>query len=177
MSIFSSNGFLGHLWAGVKSLFVKVEEQFLPEAISITEAVNNAIKTGVVQDIIAAISPELDGIPAKVLTAAQDLVPKLLSAELGLEALKTGATPQDAIAWANSAISAFAGKTLTEQSGIWTNLATELVILFDQGKTADKTWIDWANTAEQAFQKIQAAIAAAKAAINPVAATAKPQTA
>lgn len=173
MSIFSSTGFLGKLWTGIKSLFVKVEEQLLPEAINITEDVNNAIKSGIVQDVVAAISPALGGVPAKLLAGAQVLVPKILAAELGLEALKSGATPEDAATWAQNAIAAFAGKTFTAQTKVWTNLAAELAILFDDGKTTNKTWIDWANTAEQAFQKIQAAVAAAQIAIvpAPVAAT------
>lgn len=169
MSIFSSTGFLGKIWSGIKGLFVKVEEEFLPEAINITEGINNAIKSGLVQDVVAAISPSMGGLPAKLLAAAQDLVPKVLASELGLEALKAGATPADATAWAQSAIAAFATKDFTAQSKVWTNLVTEVIILFDDGKTTNKTWIDWANTGQQAFIKIKAAVAAANAAITPVA--------
>jgi hypothetical protein len=167
MSILSSTGFLGKLWAGIKSLFVKAEEVLLPEAISITEDVNTAIKSGTVADVVNAISPSMGGIPAKLLTAAQVLVPKILAAELGLQALNSGATPEDAAAWAQSAIAAFASKDFTAQSKVWTNLAASLVILFDDGKTTNKTWIDWANTADQAFQKIQAAVVSAQTAIAP----------
>lgn len=170
MSIFSSGGFLGKIWSGIKSLFTKIEEQLLPEAINITEDINNAIKSGLVQDVVNAISPSMNGIPSKLLAAAQDLVPKVLTAELGLEALKAGAPPADATAWAQSAIAAFATKDFTAQSKVWTSLVTELVILFDDGKTTNKTWIDWANTAQQAFIKIKAAVAAAHAAVVPVAA-------
>lgn len=167
MSIFSSGGFLGKIWSGIKSLFTKVEEQLLPEAINITEDINNAIKSGLVQDVVNAISPSMGGIPAKLLAGAQDLVPKVLATELGLEALKSGATSADATTWAQNAIAAFATKDFTAQSKVWTTLVTQLIILFDDGKTTNKTWIDWANTGQQAFLKIKAAVAAAHAAVAP----------
>lgn len=169
MSLIPANSFLGKVWAGIKGLFVKVEEVLLPEAILITESVNNALKSGLVTDVVDAISPKLAGVPAELLTAAQALIPKVLSAELGLEALKSGATPQDAANWAQSVITAFAGvnSNLVATSKIWTNLAASLAVLFDQGKTTNKTWIDWVNTADAAFKQIQAASAAAAAAVTP----------
>jgi len=165
MSIFSSNGFLGKIWTDIKGLFVKIEEEFLPEAIAYATAVNNALKSGLVTDVVSAINATLDGVPEKLLTAAQSLTPKILAQLLGLQAFDASATPQAATAWAQSVIDAYAGKNVVEQSGIWANLVTELVILFDQGKTTDKTWLDWANTADQALQKIQTAIAAAHQAV------------
>jgi|GEM_PF-6316016 len=169
MSLIPANSFFGKIWAGIKGLFVKVEEIFLPEAILITEGINNALKSGIVTDLVDAISPKLAGVPAELLTAAQDLIPKVLASELGLEALKSGATPQDAANWAQSVITAFAGisSNLVATSKIWTNLAASLVILFDQGKTTNQTWIQWAETADQAFKQIQAASAAAAAAVTP----------
>jgi len=170
MSIFSKvGGFFGVLFNDLKELFQKAEEKLLPEAIIITQDVNAALNSGLVEDVVAAISPKLAGIPAGILTAAQALVPKVLAAELGLQALQSGATPQDAANWAQNAISSFAGKNFTAQTKVYTNLAAELAVLFDQGKTADKTWADWVGTADQAFKKIQAAVAAAHAAIAPAA--------
>lgn len=169
MSIFSSTGFLGKIWAAIKGAVTKVQVTLLPEAILITEAVNNALKSGLVEDLVAAISPSMKDIPAAVLVEAQTLVPKVLASELGLQALSAGSTPQDAANWAQSVITAFAGvsSNLVASSKIWTNLAASLVVLFDQGKTTDKTWIDWANTADEAFKQIQAAAAAASAAVTP----------
>lgn len=169
MSIFSSTGFLGKIWAAIKGAVTKVQVVLLPEGILITEAVNNALKSGIVTDLVEAISPKLENIPAAVLAEAQVLIPKILASELGLQALAANATPQDAADWAQSAITAFAGvsSNLVASSKIWTNLAASLVVLFDQGKTTDKTWIDWANTADEAFKQIQAAVAAASAAVTP----------
>lgn len=167
-NIFSATGFLGELWSGIKGLFTKVEEVLLPEAIKITQDINAALTNQSVDDLVAAISPKLAGIPAAVLSAAQALVPKVLAAELGLQALQSGATPQDAANWAQSVITAFAGinSSTVATSKIWTNLAASLAVLFDQGKTVNKTWIYWANLADQAYQKIVAAVAAAKAAVT-----------
>lgn len=168
MSIFSSTGFLGKIWADIKSLFTKVEEVLLPEAIQITEGVNNALNNQSVEDLVAAISPKLDGVPEEILTGAQSVVPKILAAELGLQGLQSGATPQDAANWAQSVITAFAGvnSDTVKTSKIWTDLAASLAVLFDQGKTAGKNWIYWANLADQAFQKIQAAVTAAHQAVT-----------
>lgn len=178
MSIFSASGFLGKIWAALKGAVTKAQVTLLPEAILITEAVNNALKSGLVDDLVVAISPALKGVPAALLTAAQGLIPKVLASELGLQALSSGATPQDAAAWAQSVITAFAGlnANLVSESKIWTNLAASLVVLFDQGKTTNKTWIDWADTADQAFKEIQAAAAAAASAAKPVVASAAPAT-
>ncbi len=167
MSIFSSTGFLGKIWAAIKGAVTKVQVTLLPEAILITESVNNALKSGLVTDLVDAISPKFANIPAAVLAEAQTLIPKVLASELGLEALSAGATPQDAANWAQSVITAFAGvsSNLVATSKIWTNLAASLVVLFDQGKTTNQTWIQWAETADQAFKQIQAAAAAASAAV------------
>jgi hypothetical protein len=169
MSLFSSTGFFGKIWAAIKGAVTKVQVTLLPEAIIITEAVNNALKSGLVDDVVAAISPSLKGIPSALLSAAQSLIPKVLASELGLEALGASATPAAAAAWAQSVITAFAGlnSNLVAESKIWTNLAASLVILFDQGKTTNTTWIQWANTADEAFKEIQAAAAAASAAVKP----------
>lgn len=171
MSIFSSTGLLGKWWSAVKSLFTKIEEVFLPEVITITQAINSAINNKDVDALIAAISPKLDGIPGAVLSTAQTIIPKVLAAELGLQALQSGATPQDAANWAQSVITAFAGinSSLVATSKVWTSLAASLAILFDQGKTVDKNWAYWVSLAEQAYVKIQAAIAAASAAVTTVA--------
>src|ERR1700753_4111264 len=163
MSIFSGfAGLASKIWADIKGLFVKTEEVLLPEAVQITEVVNNALHNQSVEDLVAALSPKFDGIPEAVLTTAQGIIPKILAAELGLQALQSGATPQDAANWAQSVISAFAGvsSNITVKSKIWTDLAASLAVLFDQGKTANKDWVYWVNLADQAFQKIQAAITA-----------------
>lgn len=174
MNIFSSTGFFGKLWADIKGLVVKGETVLLPEVIQITEFVNNAIKNQSVDDLIEAISPKLAGIPGALLTGAQALIPKVLAAELGLQALQSGATPQDAANWAQGVITAFAGvsSNVTASSKIWTNLAASLAVLFDQGKTANKNWVYWMNLADTGFQQIKTAIAAASAAIVPAASAA-----
>jgi hypothetical protein len=169
MSLIPATSFLGKIWAAIKSAVTKVQVTLLPEAILLTEAVNNALKSGLVTDLVDAISPKMAGVPAELLTAAQTLIPKVLASELGLEALSSGATPQDAANWAQSVITAFAGvsSNLVASSKIWTNLAASLAVLFDQGKTTNTTWIQWANTADEAFKEIQTASAAAAAAVTP----------
>lgn len=131
-------------------------------AIAITQDVNIALKSGIPDKIIAAIDPNPDHLPEELLAKAKALIPKVLAAELGLQALVADASEEAAQAWVQSIIEAFGSADLIKQSKVWNALATELTILFDNGKTAGLTWIQWADKAEEAFQDVQKAIADSK---------------
>lgn len=174
MSLFSKTGLFGKIWGGIKTvgiaighlfsgIFTDVETKFLPYAIIITEDINNAVNNQSVDDLITAISPELAGIPTKLLDIAKQWGPKVLSTMLGLEALKSGATLEEGQAWAQSVITAYAGKTFAEKSEIWNKLATQLIVLWNEGKAENASWFQWSSLAQQAFEQVKAAIAAAKA--------------
>ncbi len=174
MGLFSKTGFFGKIWGGIKSavstVFKDAQVEFLPEIITITEDINQAVNSGVVEDIVAALSPELAGVPAAILKGAQILGPKILATELGLEALGEAPTEAATAAWVQSVIAAYAKASIATTSKIWISLATSLTVLYNQGKAENATWNEWENLAQQAFNQVQAAIAAAKA--NPANATA-----
>lgn len=155
MSIFTK------FWDLVKHIF---GSDLAKVAIAITQDVNIALKSGVPDAIIAAIDPNPDHIPEELLAGAKALIPKVMAAELGLVAVAADATPEAAQSWVESIIEAFGSATLVRQSKVWNSLATQLTILFDNGKTQGLTWIQWANKAEEAFQDVQKAVADSKVA-------------
>jgi len=165
MSIFTK------IWGDVKWLGKTIGHLFaadiLPFAIEATQKINEAVKSGEAQqlvDVLKGLYPGAGQIGQAILDEAQVLGPKVLSTELGLQALETSNTPQADIAFAQSVIDAYGSADLIKQSKTWNSLATQLTILYDQGKTQDKTWMDWAGTVEQGFKAIQQAIADQKAA-------------
>lgn len=167
MGLFSKTGFFGKIWAGVKkavsTVFKDVEVEFLPEIITLTEDLNQAATSGVVEDVVAALNPELGGVPEEILKGVQTLGPKILATELGLEALGEAPTEAATAAWVQSVITAYAKASIATTSKIWLNLATSLTVLYNQGKAENATWIEWENLSQQAFDQVKAAIAAAKA--------------
>ena len=161
---------VGHAVVGALHAIGKLfAADILPFAIDVTEDINNAVKSGDAQtlvNIIKALNAGAGTVAQGVLDEAKVLGPKVLATELGLQALETGATPQAAIDWAQSVIDAYGSATLVKQSKIWNDLATELAILYDQGRTKNKTWIQWAETVEEAFQAVKKAIEAQQAEQN-----------
>lgn len=161
MSIFTK------FWGDVKWLGKQIGHLFaakiLPFAIKETEVINNAIKSGDAQKLVDAlkdVSPAAGEIGQDVLDEGKILTPKILATELGVQQLlSTGNDPQADIDFAQSLIDAYGSADLIQRSKTWNTLATQLGILYDQGKTKNKTWIQWANTIEEGFQLIKKAIA------------------
>jgi hypothetical protein len=164
MNIFKTviNG-LGSAWHWLAHLFAA---DILPIAIDLTEDYNLAVKSGIPQAIVDVIKGANAGagkIAQGIIDEAAILAPKVMATALGLQALESGATPEQEVAWAASLIEAYGSADLVKQSKVWTMLATELAILYDNGRTANKTWAQWTETVEKAFQLIQKAVADAKA--------------
>jgi hypothetical protein len=174
MGLFSKTGFFGKIWAGIKKdvsvvgtdvddVFKDVQLVFLPEMIVITQDLNVALNSGSVTDVVDALSPELGGVPADILTIAKNAIPKVLETELGLQALGTAPTAAAEAAWASDAIEAFEGATALAKTRIYSTLATTLISDVNAGKAENATWVQWINIGQTAFEQVQAAIAAAKA--------------
>jgi hypothetical protein len=174
MGLFSKTGFFGKIWAGIKKdvsvvgtdvddVFKDVQLVFLPEMIVITQDLNVALNSGSVTDVVDALSPELGGVPADILTIAKNAIPKVLETELGLQALGTAPTAAAEAAWASDAIEAFEGATALAKTKIYSTLATTLISDVNAGKAENATWVQWINIGQTAFEQVQAAIAAAKA--------------
>ncbi len=165
MSIFSKVfGAIGNaassVWKAISHLFAA---DILPAAIDVTEDINNAIKSGTAQevvDILNSIDSKVGTVAQDLLNEAQTLAPKVLASELGLQTLESGATAEQAVTWAQSVIDAYASSSQITQTKVWSTLATTLAVLYDNGRTTNKTWADWLGTVDQAFKAIKAAIAA-----------------
>lgn len=143
---------IGHLFAA----------DILPFAIDATQDINEAIKSGDAQalvNILGALNSGAGHVAQDILDQAKVLGPKVLATELGLQALEVGATAESSIAWANGVVEAYGSVDDITKSKVWNTLATKLAILYDNGRTTNKTWIDWAETVEEAFQAITKAVA------------------
>lgn len=149
----------GSVWKAISHLFAA---DILPAAIAVTEDINNAVKSGTAQEVVSvliAINPQVGNVAQDILNEAQTLAPKILATELGLQTLESGATAEQAVAWAQSVVNAYASATQIQQTKVWSTLATQLAVLFDNGRTQNKTWADWIGTVDQAFKAIQQAVA------------------
>src|ERR1700761_9298315 len=98
MGLFSKTGLFGKIWSGIKKgvtvaadaiadVFKDVQLEFLPEAVVITQDLMTAVTSGLVEDVVEALNPVLGGLPEDILNVAKSTLPKVLAAELGLQAL------------------------------------------------------------------------------------------
>lgn len=160
MSIFKD------IWKGLGNVLKAIGHLFaadiLPFAIDATQDINVAVKSGEAQavvDILTGFNSGAGHLAQGILDEAKALAPKVLATELGLQALETGATAESAVAWARGVVTAYGSADDITKSKVWNTLATKLAILYDNGRTANKTWIQWAQTIEEGFQAIKQAIA------------------
>jgi hypothetical protein len=154
---------LSAAWHAIAHLFAA---DILPFAIDLAEDYNQAVKSGVPQavvDVIKGVNANAGKVAQELADEAAVLAPKVLATALGLQALESGTTPEQEVAWAQGLIDAYGSANLVKTSKAWTTLATELAVLYDNGRTTNKTWAQWTDTIEKAFQAIQRAVAAAKA--------------
>lgn len=145
--------FLGHLFAA----------DVIPIAIDITEEINQAIQSGSAQtlvNVLDSIDPQIGAIGQDIVNEAKVLGPKVLATELGLQALETGATAESAVAWGEGVIQAYGSADLLTKTKTLNAVATKLAVLFDQGRQTNKTWMDWAQTVQDAFDIIKQQAAA-----------------
>jgi hypothetical protein len=152
MSIFTN------FWSWIKKAFTSLNHV----AVAVTQDYNQALKSGLVDQVVTvltAISPAAGHLAAGIEAESKILVPKIIETELGVAALGAAPTAAGEVAWANSVLQAYGSASTIKQSKLWSTLATELAILFDQGKTTNKTWADWGADIETAFQDIQQAVA------------------
>jgi hypothetical protein len=163
MGIFS---WVPKLWADIKKAFTSIQVDGLKIAIAITGDINTALKSGIVQDLVKALDPNPEHLPAEILTAAQNIIPKVLAAELGLQALIQNPTPDQQAAFATEVLTAFGVKNALQKGKIYTNLATELTILFKQTEASNNSWGGWAAAVEQGYEDVQAVLTNSNATVS-----------
>lgn len=157
MSIFKALGtFFGKtLPHALADFFSAVKTNGVRIAVGITEGVQAALKSGVVEDvakIIEGIFPNVKNIPTDLVSQLQILVPKILSAELEVQALPAGATDEQIATFTNDVLTAFNVKA--DKSKLYSTLAGSLSKLFKAytGEGSTMTWVEVLNEVEADFQ-------------------------
>jgi len=123
-------------------------------AVAITEGIQTALKSGAVTEvaqIIEAIFPNVKNVPTDLVAKLQVLVPKVLAAELEIQALPAGASEDQIKTFVSDVLTSFNVKQ--DKSKLWTTLSGSLYsILRAYTGGTSMTWIEVVNEVEEAFQ-------------------------
>lgn len=148
MSIFKSIG------AWFSKIFKSVQQDGDKIAIAITEDVQEALKSGVVDALAGVISsefPSVKNLPQEVVTLLRQVIPELLAAELAIQGLPTNPTQVDIQAFITRVLDAF--KVDNNNSKLWTLLASQIYGLLQNYINAPKqTFAELVAIVEQAYQ-------------------------
>jgi len=157
MSIFKAIGtFFGKtLPHAIADLFKAIKTDGVRIAVGITEGIQAALKTGIVEDIakiIEGIFPNVKNIPTDLVDDLQVLVPKILAAELEVQGLPADATDEQVAKFTSDVLTAFNVKD--DKSKLYSTLAGSLSKLFKAytGQSNTMTWVEVLNEVEKDFQ-------------------------
>lgn len=123
-------------------------------AVAITEGIQTALKSGALNDlalIIEGIFPGVKNIPADLVSQLNLLVPKVLAAELGIQALAPNASEADIQTFTQGVLDAFNVKA--DKSKLYSTLTGEIyTILRAYTGQSSMTWAEVIAKVEAAFQ-------------------------
>lgn len=150
-----SENLIQEVEAWFKKVFISAQTKGDQIAIAITEDVQAALKSGIVDGIAEAISatfPSVKNIPETLVADLKVVVPKILAAELALQGLPANPAPADIQAFANSVAAAF--NVNTNNSKLWTTFAAQVYAILQQDTTSN--FASLVADVEQAYQDLQA---------------------
>lgn len=143
------------IWTWLGKLFKSIKTDTAKVAVSITEAIQSSLKSGLlplIADVVDSVFKTHIG--EDVLAELNKLTPKILAIELGLVGLPDNPTAEDITAFANKVSEAIAGKDLTGRSKLWTTLSAQIAVMIEN-QVNNNTALNWATViadVEQAFQ-------------------------
>jgi hypothetical protein len=144
--------------AWFKKVFLATKTNFDTVAIAITQDLQNALNSGVV-DVIAKFVegtfPSVQKLPEAIVAELKLIIPKILVAELALQGLPDNPTQEEVQAFAESVAKAF--NVNQSNSKLWTVFGAQVygILLNDKTKTFASLVLD----VEQAYQALQADLA------------------
>lgn len=139
--------------AWFSKIFKSVQQDGDKIAIVITEDVQEALKSGVVDGlagVISAVFPSVKNVPEEVVGYLKVLIPKLLASELAVEGLPADPTEADIQAFIQRVLAAF--NVNNNNSKLWTTLASQVYGLLQTYINAPtQSFADLVKVVEQAY--------------------------
>lgn len=127
-------------------------------AVAITEDIQFVLKSGVLTGLATAVEklfPSVHNIPTDILAKLNDVVPKVLAAELGLVGLPDSPTEKDILDFEEKVLKAF--NIHDNKSKLYTTMAgTVYGILKERAEDGTTyTWYEIVSDVEKAYQKLK----------------------
>lgn len=122
----SLKSLFSNVWTWVKHAFDFLKKDADKVAIAITQDVNLALNSGLVDALVKALEPVTGHLPAEVIAYLKPIVPKVLAAELSLQGLPDNPTADELKAFADQVMEAFAKADLYKKTKVYTTVAADL---------------------------------------------------
>jgi hypothetical protein len=140
----------GSAWDWVKEKLAKADDKLLDVAIHITNLVKDALNSGVVDIITAAIPGTLDD---KLVAIVREKIPLILSKELLLKAVGTPATEEEAKALTEELLAGFGVLSDADKAEFYTTVAAKVYMFLHEHEHGEKvTFGEAASLAEDMYQ-------------------------
>jgi hypothetical protein len=124
-------------------------------AMAITQGVKKALESGVVEDvakILEAVFPNVKNLPTEIVDQLKVWVPKVLAAELAIDALPADAAEEQIQKFTADVLAALGAKD--DHSKTWSTLSgTIYSILRAYTGQSKMTWYELLQKVEEAFQE------------------------
>lgn len=140
----------GTAWDAIKSVFTAADKTLLKLAISITNAVKDALNSGITDFITKLIPGDLDDKIVEILRAK---LPVLLADELLIEAAGEITTEEQARELGIKLVDSFGGLSDEKKERLYTSLAAEIYIFLQKHAHGEKvTFGEGAALAESMYR-------------------------
>jgi len=148
----------GKVWKWLKKTFKNVITHAAPVAVTVTEEIKTVLESGATGFIASLIDGlTKTNIASEIVAFLNKEIPKILAAELAVEALPLNPTEDDIAIFEANVLKAFG--VYDNKSKLYTTLAAQIFGIIQQtyNDTPDvpPTFAEWVKAVEQAWQDYQ----------------------
>lgn len=142
--------FFGKLFGWIGDIFHSANQSFLEIAVTITQAVKDALNSNLVDFLTKVIPGDVDD---KIVAILREKVPILLADELMIQAAGVPATEEEAQALATKLLESFGGLKDDQKEEFYTKVAAKIYIFLQAHKNGERvTFGQAAALVESAYQ-------------------------
>lgn len=142
--------FFGILFGWIGDLFHSANEGFLKAAVTITQAIKDALNSGVINFLTSIIPGDLDN---KIVEILRKQVPILLADELLIQGINDASTEADIQALAVKVVDSFGGLSDARKEKFYTSVAAQIYIFLKQHEDGHHiTFGEAASLVESAYR-------------------------